>query len=113
MSKPGTLSEVAAVFFKLGCIAFGGPAAHIAMLEAEVVVKRKWMDRQHFLDAVNVAAIAVMASVLFEMSRDTLTDWRALLIAAFSVVVAFGFKKISALWMVLGGAVLGYLLWLI
>ena len=34
----------------MGCIAFGGPAAHIAMMEEEVVNKRKWMSRQHFLD---------------------------------------------------------------
>ena len=46
------LMEVAAVFFKLGCIGFGGPAAHIAMMEEEVVNRRKWMDRQHFLDLI-------------------------------------------------------------
>lgn len=46
------MKEIAGLFFKLGCIAFGGPAAHIAMMEEEVVTKRKWMDRQHFLDLV-------------------------------------------------------------
>lgn len=46
----GRLREVASVFFRLGCIAFGGPAAHIAMMEEEIVKKRRWMDRQHFLD---------------------------------------------------------------
>lgn len=44
------LLEIASVFFKLGIIAFGGPAAHIAMMEDEIVSKRKWMDKQHFLD---------------------------------------------------------------
>ena len=44
------LKEVASVFFKLGLIAFGGPAAHVAMMEDEVVSKRKWMTQQHFLD---------------------------------------------------------------
>jgi len=51
-NKKGTISEVAKVFFKLGCFAFGGPAAHIAMMEAEVVTKRKWMSKQHFLDLI-------------------------------------------------------------
>ncbi len=50
MSKIERLKEVAAVFFKLGLVAFGGPAAHVAMMEEEIVNKRKWMDRQYFLD---------------------------------------------------------------
>ena len=50
--KKNHLREVAGLFFKLGLIAFGGPAAHIAMMEDEVVAKRKWMSRQHFLDLV-------------------------------------------------------------
>ncbi|MDW8060957.1 MAG: chromate transporter [Thermomicrobium sp.] len=44
------LGEVARVAFKLGCLAFGGPAAHIAMLREEVVVRRRWLSEQHFLD---------------------------------------------------------------
>ena len=50
MRATNPLKEVASVFFKLGCIAFGGPTAHIAMMENEVVTKRKWMTPQHFLD---------------------------------------------------------------
>ncbi|MBS1530587.1 MAG: chromate transporter, partial [Bacteroidetes bacterium] len=44
------LKEVAIVFSKLGFLGFGGPAVHIAMMEEEVVRKRKWMTHQHFLD---------------------------------------------------------------
>jgi chromate transporter len=43
--------EVAALFTRLGFTAFGGPAAHVAMMEQEVVVRRRWLDRQQFLDA--------------------------------------------------------------
>lgn len=46
------LKEVAKVFFKLGCFAFGGPAAHIAMMEEEIIEKRKWMTRDYFLDLI-------------------------------------------------------------
>jgi chromate transporter len=46
------LKEVALLFLKLGLITFGGPAAHIALFEDEVVTKRKWMTHQHFLDLV-------------------------------------------------------------
>jgi len=46
------LLEVAKVFFKLGCFAFGGPAAHIAMMEDEIIDKRKWMTRDYFLDLI-------------------------------------------------------------
>lgn len=46
------IKEILLLFLKLGLIAFGGPAAHIAMFEDEVVSKRNWMDRQHFLDLV-------------------------------------------------------------
>lgn len=50
MSNKQKLIEIAQVFFKLGLFAFGGPAAHIAMMEEEIVRKRKWMDHAHFLD---------------------------------------------------------------
>lgn len=48
----GRLREIAGLFLKLGFLSFGGPAAHIAMMEAEVVKKRKWMDADHFLDLI-------------------------------------------------------------
>lgn len=45
-----SLWELAGLFLKLGTIAFGGPAAHIAMMENEVVRRRKWLSREKFLD---------------------------------------------------------------
>jgi chromate transporter len=49
------LLEVAAVFLKLGTIAFGGPAAHIAMMNEEIVQKRKWVNQETFLDLLGAA----------------------------------------------------------
>ena len=46
----GTLPEVAKVFLRLGFTAFGGPAAHIAMMREELVQRRKWISDQRFLD---------------------------------------------------------------
>ncbi|MDE0183355.1 MAG: chromate efflux transporter [Caldilineaceae bacterium] len=48
----GNVGEVIRLCGKLGVIAFGGPAAHIAMLEDEAVTRRKWLSRDHFLDLV-------------------------------------------------------------
>ncbi len=45
-----SLRELARLFGKLGFIAFGGPAVHIAMMEDEVVRRRGWMSRERFLD---------------------------------------------------------------
>jgi len=42
--------ELVRLFIRLGLTAFGGPAAHIALMQKEVVDKRHWMDHQHFLD---------------------------------------------------------------
>ena len=46
------LHEIAWLFLKLGTTAFGGPAAHIAMMEDEVVRRRRWLSREAFLDYV-------------------------------------------------------------
>jgi chromate transporter len=56
-SKPGEGSarEVAKLFLKLGTIAFGGPAAHIAMMHDEMVVRQRWVSEERFLDLLGAA----------------------------------------------------------
>jgi chromate transporter len=53
--NPGALREVAGVMLRLGVTAFGGPAAHIAMLREQVVTRRRWMSDEHFLDMVGAS----------------------------------------------------------
>ena len=49
------LLEVAGVFLRLGFTAFGGPAAHIAMMREEMVQRRKWVTPEHFVDLIGFA----------------------------------------------------------
>jgi chromate transporter len=51
IAKPSYI-ELARLFLRLSLSAFGGPVAHIAMAEEEIVVRRKWLTRDHFLDVV-------------------------------------------------------------
>lgn len=53
-TKTASLKELALLFLKLGTIAFGGPAAHIAMMEDEVVRRRNWLARENFLDLLGI-----------------------------------------------------------
>jgi chromate transporter len=53
----GVLREVGLLFLRLGTISFGGPAAHIAMMEDEVVKRRKWITHEYFLDLLGATNI--------------------------------------------------------
>lgn len=53
--RGSALSETARYFTRLGFIAFGGPAAHIAIMRRELVVERRWMDDAAFADLLGVA----------------------------------------------------------
>lgn len=82
----------------------------VALLNPIVKKMRNSKLFSAFLDAVNVASVAIIVSVCFEMGRDTITDWRTILIGVLSIAVAFGFKKLNSAFVVLGGSLLGYVL---
>lgn len=52
-----SLAEIATVFLRLGFVAFGGPAAHIALMEDEFVRRRKWLSREEFTDRVGAVGL--------------------------------------------------------
>jgi len=54
-AKPVSVKELATYFLRLGILAFGGPAAHIAMMEDETVRRRHWLSRENFLDLLGAA----------------------------------------------------------
>jgi chromate transporter len=54
-APPVGLAELAVVFLKLGTTAFGGPAAHIAMMHDEFVRRRRWISEEEFLDRLGAA----------------------------------------------------------
>ena len=83
----------------------------VALLNPLIPRLRKSTWAGAFLDAVNISAVGIMAAVLLQLGYHTLIDWKAILIAALAIGVTFGIrKKISSMWIVIGGAVMGYLL---
>ncbi|MFD1550793.1 chromate transporter [Putridiphycobacter roseus] len=85
----------------------------VLVLNPLVPKMRKSVFLSSFLDAVNVAAVAIMAAVIFEMGQQTLVDWKSIVLCVLSFLVVFTFKKLSPVWVILGGSLLGYLLFLI
>jgi chromate transporter len=85
----------------------------VALLNPLVKKMRNSKLFSAFLDAVNVAFVAIIVSVCFSMGKDSITDWRTITIAVLSILLAFGYKKINSALIVLGGSLLGYLLTLI
>lgn len=88
MKTKGNLKEVATVFLKLGMFAFGGPAAHVAMMEDEVVTKRKWMTRDHFLDlmgATNLIPGPNSTEMTMHCGHER-AGWKGLFVAGLSFI---------------------------
>ena len=70
---------------------------------------RRMVGTAAFLDAVNVAAAALMSAVTVELGRETLINWRAWAIAGLAALLTFLFK-LSSDWLVVDGVLLGYVL---
>lgn len=82
----------------------------VALLNPLVRAMRNSKPFSEFLDAVNVASIAIIAVICYQLGKETISDWRTILIAILSLTVVFGFRKINSALVVLGGSGLGFLL---
>lgn len=88
MEKTTPLGEIAKLFLKLGTVSFGGPAAHIAMMEDEVVKKRKWMTHEHFLDLIGATNL-IPGPNSTEMTMHCgyeRAGWKGLIVAGVSFI---------------------------
>lgn len=84
-----SLREIAAVFLRLGFFAYGGPAAHIAMMNEELVEKRKWVSRQRFLDlmsATNLIPGPNSTELAITLGYEK-GGWRGLIIAGMTFIL--------------------------
>ncbi|RKH34759.1 chromate efflux transporter [Corallococcus sicarius] len=84
-----SLRELALLFFRLGTTAFGGPAAHIAMMRDEVVQRRRWLSEERFLDLVGAtnlipgpSSTELAIHIGWERRR-----WAGLLVAGIAFIV--------------------------
>jgi chromate transporter len=84
-----SLADIARLFLKLGTIGFGGPAAHIALMEDEVVRRRGWLTREAFLDyvgATNLIPGPNSTELAIEIGRNR-GGWPGLLVAGVSFIM--------------------------
>jgi chromate transporter len=83
------LRELLFLFFRLGATAFGGPAAHIAMMEDEVVRRRRWLSQEKFLDllgATNLIPGPNSTEMAIHLGYDR-GGWAGLVVAGVSFIV--------------------------
>jgi chromate transporter len=88
-TRDASLCEIGLVFLKLGTIAFGGPAAHLAMMEEEFVRRRRWITQAEFLDHLATANLipgpssTEVAIFLGQLKRG----WRGLIVAGCCFII--------------------------
>jgi len=87
--REASLAEIAFVFLKLGTVAFGGPAAHLAMMEEEFVRRRHWITEAEFLDRLAAANLipgpssTEVAIFVGQLKRG----WRGLIVAGSCFII--------------------------
>ena len=111
------LRTLALLFLRLGATAFGGPAAHVAIMEDEVVRRRAWMSREEFFDLVgasqlipgpNCTQLATVAQALWGFGRTALNSAVTLAVAVVSgVALTVSLGKLLLVFLKAGGLLFG------
>jgi chromate transporter len=98
---PSPLREVAAVFGRLGATSFGGPAAHIALMEDELVRRRRWVTRERFLDllgAVNLIPGPNSTELAIHLGYVR-AGWPGLVVAGAAFILPAAFAVAALAWL--------------
>lgn len=118
-----SLAELALVFLKFGTVAFGGPAAHIAMMEDEFVRRRHWITEAEFLDRLAAASLipgpssTEVAIFIGQAKRG----WAGLVIGGCCFIIPAAVLvtliavsvlrfRVNSAWVVAGAGMIGWLL---
>jgi chromate transporter len=110
-----SLGEVTRLFLKLGTIAFGGPAAHIAMMDDEVVRKRGWVTRERFLDLLGATNLipgpnSTEMAIHLGLLR---AGWRGLIVAGACFILPAMTITLALAWAYVRYGALPEVLWLL
>jgi chromate transporter len=98
------LRELAGLFLKLGLIAFGGPAAHIAMMRDEVVTRRKWISEEYFLDLLGATNLipGPNSTELAIHIGYVRAGWRGLIVAGLCFILPAAAIVLALAWFYVG-----------
>ena len=95
-----SLHELALLFLRLGATAFGGPAAHIGLIQTEVVERRRWLSPSEFLDLLGAATLlpGPTSTELAMYVGHRLRGWRGLVAAGASFIAPAALLVFALAW---------------
>lgn len=111
----GTVTEVALLALRLGFTAFGGPAAHVAMLRDEVVTRRKWVTDTHFLDLLGTTNLipGPNSTEMVIHVGQVRAGWRGMVVAGACFILPAALMVLACAWAYVEFGALPAMTWLL